>query len=184
MPKAPLVHVLYKTAQALGPQRVQVLKLFFEQGLEPDQIKLALGISEEDYQKLTQFPAFIKEYEKQNRFFLNSSKKLKVRNQKNNAKKRNSLVSVNERLQNLAPDALDELEQEMRHSVSEPIRQRAALEILDRAGYVKVEKKIQLQLSAEEVIKELNRNAAKEDFTEAEIVETKKIDGPITGITE
>lgn len=182
MPKAPIVHVLYKTAQALGPKRVEILKLFFEQNLEPDQVKLALGLNDQDYTALVQHPLFQKEYEKQNKFFLNSSKKLRAKEKRSKDKRRNSGLTINERLQNLAPDALATLENQMRTSPSEAIRQKAALELLDRAGYVKVEKRLTYDASAEEVIKELNRQ--KENVLEATEVEVREIDGPSSSITQ
>ena len=174
MPKAPVCHILYKTAQVLGPKRVEILKLFFEQNLQPDQIRMALGLSEPDYLALVQHPSFVKEYEKQNKFFLRSSKQLRAREKKSKDKKRNSGLTMNERLQNLAPDALGILENQMRNSPSEAIRQKAALELLDRAGYVKVEKRLTYDASAEEVIKELNRQ--RENIIEA--TEVKELPSP------
>jgi hypothetical protein len=182
MPKASVVHILYKTAQALGPKRCEILKLYFEQGLEPDQVKLALGVNDQDYLALVQHPLFVKEYEKQNRFFLNSSKQLRLKEKQNKRKNASNVLSVNERLEKLSPLALDALEAQMLSSPSEAIKQKAAIEILDRAGYVKVEKRVSLQVSAEEVIKELNRQNS--DVLDATVIEVGKIDGPAASITQ
>ena len=57
----------------------------------------------------------------------------------------------------LAGEALDTLKNQMRAARSESIRNRAANDILDRAGYSKIEKKLVGIVNAEDVIKELNK---------------------------
>jgi len=181
MPKAHLVTILYKTKMALGEQRCEILRLFFEESLPPDQVRLRMGLNDVDYAQLVAHPLFKREFDKQNKFFLNSSRKLAAREKKSKSKKAKNALSLHERLEKLAPTALEVLEAQM-NSPSDSIRQKAALEVLDRAGYVKVEKRVNLQVSAEEVIKELNRHS--NEILDAEVVEVKKIDGPITDIAQ
>lgn len=72
------------------------------------------------------------------------------------------------RAENIAGEALDTLKNQMRFAKSEGIRNRAANDILDRAGYSKIEKKLIVGVNAEEVIKELNRQ--RREFAEPKVV--------------
>lgn len=64
---------------------------------------------------------------------------------------------VIQRAETLSGEALDVLKTQMRSARSESVRNRAANDILDRAGYSKIEKKLVGVVNAEEVIRELNR---------------------------
>jgi hypothetical protein len=66
--------------------------------------------------------------------------------------------AVISRAEALSNEALDTLKNQMRSAKSESIRNRAANDILDRAGYSKVEKRLVGIVNAEDVIRELNRN--------------------------
>lgn len=61
------------------------------------------------------------------------------------------------RAESLSGEALDTLKTQMRFARSEAIKNRAANDILDRAGYTKIERKLIGVVNAEEVIRELNR---------------------------
>ncbi len=65
--------------------------------------------------------------------------------------------SVVKRAEELSNEALDTLKTLMRNARSESIRKTSADSILDRAGYVKIEKRIVGIIGGEEVIRELGR---------------------------
>ena len=65
--------------------------------------------------------------------------------------------SVVKRAEELSNEALDTLKTLMRNARSEAIRKTSADSILDRAGYVKIEKRIVGIIGGEEVIRELGR---------------------------
>ena len=65
--------------------------------------------------------------------------------------------SVVKRAEELSNEALDTLKVLMRNARSESIRKTSADSILDRAGYVKIEKRIVGIIGGEEVIRELGR---------------------------
>ncbi len=78
--------------------------------------------------------------------------------------------SVVKRAEELSNEALDTLKTLMRNARSEAIRKTSADSILDRAGYVKIEKRIIGIVGGEEVIRELGRRrrsqvAAEEEAT-------------------
>jgi len=66
-------------------------------------------------------------------------------------------VSVIKRADDLSNEALDTLKMMMRRGKSEALKVRAAREILDTAGYSKVEKKLIGVVRGEDVIRELNK---------------------------
>jgi len=66
-------------------------------------------------------------------------------------------VSVIKRADDLSNEALDTLKMMMRKGKSEALKVRAAREILDTAGYSKVEKKLIGVVRGEDVIRELNK---------------------------
>src|SRR5918996_5019596 len=82
---------------------------------------------------------------------------------------RQKFKDIHSRLEGLSPLAIAELERQMLKSPSEKIRQDAAIEILDRAGYVKVEKRVQLTANAESIIKELNKLSRAQETPAIEI---------------
>lgn len=65
-----------------------------------------------------------------------------------------------QKLQDLSGEALETLAFWMRNAIAPSLRVQCAQEILNRAGYVKIEKQVRLVASAEDVIKELNRQRA------------------------
>ena len=65
--------------------------------------------------------------------------------------------SVVRRAEELSNEALDTLKTLMRNARSEAIKKTSADSILDRAGYVKIEKRIVGIIGGEEVIRELGR---------------------------
>ncbi len=69
----------------------------------------------------------------------------------------NADFSVVRRAEELSNEALDTLKVLMRNARSEAIRKTSADSILDRAGYVKIEKRIVGIIGGEEVIRELGR---------------------------
>ena len=71
--------------------------------------------------------------------------------------------TVAERIESLSPEALDKIRDMMRKARSQSLQTRMAMEILDRAGYSKVEKQAVLTVSGEDVIKELNRRKAEQE---------------------
>lgn len=86
------------------------------------------------------------------------------------------------RLEDLAHEALDVVRQVMRSASSDAYRLRAALEILDRSGHVKIEKRLQVNADAEAIIKHLNQlgtKPAQVEFTEAEVLPNDPIEQAI-----
>jgi hypothetical protein len=75
------------------------------------------------------------------------------------------------RLDRLSVEALDVVRTIMRDAASPAYRLRAALEILDRSGHVKVEKRIQINADAETIIKHLNQQGVSPaQIVDAEVV--------------
>ena len=119
-------------------------------------IRMDLGVSQHEWDKMLGTPRFQREYALQAETLDRS---------------------VEGKLSRLSGEALDVVRDVMREMVSPTNRLRAALEILDRSGYVKVEKRISITADAESVIRELNRlgtaaAAATEhtDVVDAEVV--------------
>ena len=78
--------------------------------------------------------------------------------------------SVVKRAEELSNEALDTLKTLMRNARSEAIRKTSADSILDRAGYVKIEKRIVGIIGGEEVIRELGRRRRSQAAEEATVV--------------
>jgi hypothetical protein len=76
------------------------------------------------------------------------------------------------RLDRLATEALDQVVEVMRTAAGPAYRLRAALEILDRSGHVKVEKRLQINADAETIIKHMNQLGVQPvEVSDAEIIE-------------
>ena len=71
--------------------------------------------------------------------------------------------AVSNRLESLSNEALDTIRDLMRDSRSDRLKLHAAEDILDRAGYSKIEKKMGLLVDAEAVIRELNHRKAERE---------------------
>ena len=65
--------------------------------------------------------------------------------------------AIGERLEDYSHEALDKLVEKMRNAKADAIQLQAAREILDRSGYVKVDKTLSVVADAEKVIRELGR---------------------------
>lgn len=65
--------------------------------------------------------------------------------------------AIGERLEDYSHEALDKIMEKMRHAKQDAIQLQAAREILDRSGYVKVDKTLSVVADAEKVIRELGR---------------------------
>jgi hypothetical protein len=95
---------------------------------------------------------------------------------------------IRARLDGLATEALDVVREIMRTASSPANRLRAALEILDRSGNVKVEKRITLTADAESVIKHLNQLGEKptsdQELIEAEVVEEDSFEKAAREVSE
>ena len=65
--------------------------------------------------------------------------------------------AIGERLENYSHEALDKIMEKMRHAKQDAIQLQAAREILDRSGYVKVDKTLSVVADAEAIIRELGR---------------------------
>ena len=74
-----------------------------------------------------------------------------------------------DRMEALSKESLDVLRYLMRNGLSEDTKFKCSIAILDRAGYSKLEKKVQIVADAETVIRELNRRLGGESL-EASIV--------------
>ena len=68
-----------------------------------------------------------------------------------------SLQAVTERIEGYAHEALDKIIETMRGAKNEAVRLNAALQVLDRCGYVKVDKTLSVVADAEKIIKELGK---------------------------
>ena len=103
---------------------------------EPRSIGVDLGLAAQALDTMLAGPRFQREYELQTRL---------------------ADRGVRARMERLTSEALDVVREVMRTAVSPGNRLRAALEILDRSGYVKVEKRLTVTADAESIIRELNR---------------------------
>ena len=65
--------------------------------------------------------------------------------------------AIGERLEDYSHEALDKLVEKMRNAKADAIQLQAAREILDRSGYVKVDKTLSVVADAEAIIRELGR---------------------------
>lgn len=114
---------------------MEVMRRLMEQETATS-IKAGTGLTIHAYDKIITSPQFQAEYERQ------------------------CVVAdrgIRSRLDRLSTEAIDVVRSVMRTAISPGIRLKAATEILDRSGYVKVEKRINLNMDAEAVIRELNR---------------------------
>jgi len=89
-------------------------------------------------------------------------------------------ISVIKRADDLSNEALDTLKMMMRRGKSEALKVRAAREILDTAGYSKVEKKLIGIVRGEDVIRELNKRRIA--ATEALSIQPERVINVNTGI--
>ena len=64
---------------------------------------------------------------------------------------------IGERLESYSHEALDKIVEKMRSAKADAIQLQAAKEILDRSGYVKVDKTMSVVADAEKVIREMSR---------------------------
>ena len=117
---------------------LEVLRRMLEHQ-RPDQIRLGMGLTQHEFDRVANAVHFQQEYELQATI---------------------ADRGIRKRLDRLSQEALDVVRDVMRTAHSPANQLRAALEILDRSGYVKVEKRITLNADAESVIRELNRIAA------------------------
>ena len=92
-----------------------------------------------------------------------------------------------ERMEALSKESLDVLRYLMRNGLSEDTKFKCSIAILDRAGYSKLEKKVQIVADAEAVIRELNKRMGgstleaqivREEITDADF--TEDIDAPLS----
>ena len=136
-------------------REVMTRKLELETG---ESIMRNLGITQHTYYKIINGAAFQREYLEQ----CNSADR-----------------TIRARAESLSGEALDTVRDIMRDAVTPAYRLRAALEILDRAGYVKVEKRVNLTYDAEAVIKALNQQGAQpagDEPLDAQVVSSEPSD--------
>ena len=117
------------------PIELEAMRRLMEQEL-PQNVRKGMGLSQHSWDKMLARQEFQTEYERQ----CNEADR-----------------SLRSRLERLATEALEVVRDVMRNSISPATKLRAATEILDRSGYVKVEKRVNLNMDAEAVIRELNR---------------------------
>lgn len=116
---------------------------------EPKNIRNDMGLGASDLDTMLAHPRFQREYELQTKI---ADRGIRVR------------------MERLAGEALDVVRDVMRTAVSPGNRLRAAVEILDRSGYVKIEKRLTVTADAESIIRELNRLGMAEKPIDAEAV--------------
>jgi hypothetical protein len=119
----------------------------------PETIQRDLGLDQTGYDAVVLRPEFQAEYEL---LAINSDER-----------------RIGKKFDRLATEALDTVRWVMRNAASDAYRLRAALEILDRSGNVKVEKRLQINADAETIIKHLNQlgtQPARDITEEAEII--------------
>jgi hypothetical protein len=119
----------------------------------PETIMLGLGMDQRRYDSIVLAPTFMAEF---------------------NYLARHVDRRLEKRLENLSQEAVDVVRGIMRTAASPAYRLRAALEILDRSGHVKVEKRLQINADAETIIKHLNQLGTKPvelNVTEAEVLD-------------
>jgi hypothetical protein len=125
-------------SEAVGELELEVIRRLLERQ-EPKDICRDVGLAASDLDALFQLPRFQREFELQTKL---ADRGIRVR------------------MERLAGEALDVVRDVMRTAVSPGNRLRAAIEILDRSGYVKVEKRLTVTADAESIIRELNRLGA------------------------
>jgi hypothetical protein len=124
--------------EELEEQELEILRRLLERQ-EPKSICVDMGLARQTLDALSLQPRFQREYELQ----------AKIADR-----------SIRVRMERLAGEALDVVRDVMRTAVSPGNRLRAAVEILDRSGYVKIEKRLTVTADAESIIRELNRLGA------------------------
>ena len=91
-----------------------------------------------------------------------------------------SPIDVRKAFEDHSPEALEKLLYVMRSAPSVRDQKDAAVEILDRAGYVKIQKQLTVHTDAEAIIRELNKRTGIEEpkkeplELEAQVIETKE----------
>jgi hypothetical protein len=121
--------------QEIGERELEIIHRLLEKQ-EPKDIRRDMGLTAPDLDALLLAPRFQREFELQSKI---------------------ADRTINKRMERLASEALDVVRDVMRTAVSPSNRLKAALEILDRSGYVKVEKRLTVTADAESIIRELNR---------------------------
>ena len=124
---------------------LEIIRRLLEQQ-DPRGIRRDLGLAIHDWDKLLALPKFQREFELQAQVVDRS---------------------VPARVERLSAEAIDVVRDTMRQAISPSNRLRAALEILDRSGYVKVEKRLTITADAESVIRELNKLSSHQPGTAA-----------------
>ena len=124
--------------QEMGERELEVIRRLLERQ-EPKDIRRDMGLKAPDLDAMLSQPRFQREYELQTKL---ADRGIRVR------------------MERLAGEALDVVRDVMRTAVSPGNRLRAAVEILDRSGYVKIEKRLTVTADAESIIRELNRLGA------------------------
>jgi hypothetical protein len=122
----------------MGERELEVIRRLLERQ-EPKDIRRDMGLKAPDLDAMLSQPRFQREYELQTKL---ADRGIRVR------------------MERLAGEALDVVRDVMRTAVSPGNRLRAAVEILDRSGYVKIEKRLTVTADAESIIRELNRLGA------------------------
>lgn len=152
-PKRPKLMMTRTQAESFTPVELEIMTRLKEHE-SPERIQAHLGLTQEEYVALTQNPRWESEYEFQ----------LRDQDRK-----------IRPRLDRLAAEALDVIVDVMRTATSPAYQLRAALEILDRAGHVKVEKSIHMHANAEAIIRHLNQLGTEPAQIEASLTDAEII---------
>lgn len=150
--------------EELSARNQEIMKRLLE-GQNSRQISEALQLQPSTIRMITTSPMFKRELQK---------------------RRETEIRGIATRLEDLTPEAVDVLKDYMRQKGNyERQRLAAALEILDRAGYVKIQKQITVGINAEDVIKALARLKAGDlDVVDATIVEGDSGEQDSTGHVE
>jgi hypothetical protein len=162
--KKPSLLMTKQQREQFSELELEIMKRLIE--LEPgESIRKNLGLDQAMYDVLTLRQAFVDEYEIQARSA--------------DARK------IPKRMERLSTEALDVVRDVMRNAASPAFRLQAALQILDRAGHIKIEKRIQINADAEAIIKHMNQQGPKaievesEELEEAQLVELDPVQAAV-----
>lgn len=153
-----------KAYERFTDQEKEVMQRLLE-GQQAESIMRDLGLEKRQYDSIVTAPTFSYEFT-----YLSKHRDRKL----------------DKRLENLSQEALDVVRYVMRNATSEAYRLRAALEILDRSGHVKVEKRLQINADAEAIIKHLNTLGTQpaQVTIDAEVIPNDAIESAVTQTLE
>lgn len=137
------------------PKAHDVLELR-AQGETPYNIRVKLGLSEDEINQIMRHRSF-RNYVRKYADMI--TEKALAESEVPDFENITDVGDIRKAFEKFSPEALRKLIVIMRSATSMKDQKDAAIEILDRAGYVKVQKQISVHADAEAIIRELNKQA-------------------------